>query len=239
MSLEASRKLPVEPIGRCEPAPGREELEPRRGPCGVAVTCSSSDHATTGDEVSEQEPLEAAHAGDGHWRRSKREPAPGKTSLPSVAEQLEPPCRPRGGVAVTRSSSGRAGPIRRHQSRRCPARRLRGCARCNVELGDHPGAVSASATRQIRSSRGTASGEAPPSTKPGSTAVDTSLALGSRYLPCRASISLGTTECTSPTMPRSATPKTGASGSLLIAMMVPESFIPTRCCMAPEMPHAR
>ena len=36
---------------------------------------------------------------------------------------------------------------------------------------------------------------------------------------------------------RSATPNIGASGSLLIAMMFFEPFIPTRCCVAPEIPH--
>ena len=40
-------------------------------------------------------------------------------------------------------------------------------------------------------------------------------------------------------MPRSATPKMGASSSLLMAMMLAEPFIPTRCCVAPEIPQAR
>lgn len=53
-----------------------------------------------------------------------------------------------------------------------------------------------------------------------------------------ASISLGNTLCTSPTTPRSATEKIGASGSLFMAMMVLESFIPTMCCMAPDTPAA-
>ena len=54
----------------------------------------------------------------------------------------------------------------------------------------------------------------------------------------RASISFGKTLWTSPTMPRSATPKIGASRSLLMAMMFLEPFMPTMCCVAPEMPHA-
>ena len=53
-----------------------------------------------------------------------------------------------------------------------------------------------------------------------------------------ASISFGSTLWTSPTMPRSATAKIGASGSLLMAMMFLEPFIPTRCWVAPEMPAA-
>ena len=39
-------------------------------------------------------------------------------------------------------------------------------------------------------------------------------------------------------MPMSATPKMGASGSLLIAMMVSEEFIPTRCWICPDTPQA-
>ena len=34
-------------------------------------------------------------------------------------------------------------------------------------------------------------------------------------------------------------PKIGASSSLLMAMMLAEPFMPTRCWVAPEMPHAR
>src|SRR5262249_1827078 len=54
----------------------------------------------------------------------------------------------------------------------------------------------------------------------------------------RASMSLGTTFDASPTTPRSETPKIGASGSLLMAMMLSEPFMPTMCCVAPEMPIA-
>ena len=39
-------------------------------------------------------------------------------------------------------------------------------------------------------------------------------------------------------MPRSATPKIGASLSLLMAMMFFEPFMPTMCWVAPEMPRA-
>jgi hypothetical protein len=51
-------------------------------------------------------------------------------------------------------------------------------------------------------------------------------------------MSLGSTLWTSPTMPRSATEKIGASGSLLMAMMFFEPFMPTMCWVAPEMPAA-
>ena len=53
-----------------------------------------------------------------------------------------------------------------------------------------------------------------------------------------ASMSLGSTLWTSPTIPRSAMPKIGASGSLLMAMMFLLPFMPTMCCVAPEMPAA-
>ena len=46
----------------------------------------------------------------------------------------------------------------------------------------------------------------------------------------------GTTSKMSPTMPKSAISKIGASASLLMATMVSEVCIPTRCCTAPEMP---
>ena len=55
---------------------------------------------------------------------------------------------------------------------------------------------------------------------------------------CSASISFGSTLWTSPTMPRSAMPKMGASLSLLMAMMFFEPFMPTMCWVAPEMPAA-
>jgi len=54
----------------------------------------------------------------------------------------------------------------------------------------------------------------------------------------RASISFGMTLCTSPTIPRSATWKIGASWSLLMATMFFEFFMPTMCWVAPEMPQA-
>ena len=53
-----------------------------------------------------------------------------------------------------------------------------------------------------------------------------------------ASMSAGSTLCTSPTMPRSATEKIGASWSLLMATMFLEPFMPTRCWVAPEIPQA-
>src|SRR5690606_21266102 len=61
---------------------------------------------------------------------------------------------------------------------------------------------------------------------------------GVQLLAWSASISFGSTLCTSPTMPRSATPKIGASWSLLTAMMCLEPFMPTMCWVAPEMPAA-
>ncbi len=51
-------------------------------------------------------------------------------------------------------------------------------------------------------------------------------------------VSSGTAWNRSATRPMSATWKMGASGSLLIATIVLESFIPARCWMAPEMPTA-
>src|SRR5438128_6110815 len=65
--------------------------------------------------------------------------------------------------------------------------------------------------------------------------------LGRHHLPLRERtswISCGTILWTSPTTPRSASLKIGASGSLLMAMMVLAPFIPTVCCMAPEIPSA-
>src|ERR1022692_540706 len=53
------------------------------------------------------------------------------------------------------------------------------------------------------------------------------------------SISCGTTENRSPTTPKSASSKMGASASLLTTMIVFEVCIPARCWMAPEMPTAR
>ena len=63
---------------------------------------------------------------------------------------------------------------------------------------------------------------------------------GSRQAPLDQSldVSSGTTLNRSPTKPISATWKIGASSSLLIAMIVFESFIPARCWIAPEMPTA-
>ncbi len=58
------------------------------------------------------------------------------------------------------------------------------------------------------------------------------------YLDLSASMIAGTTLWTSPTMPRSATEKIGASPSLFTAMMLSLFFMPTRCCVAPEMPSA-
>src|ERR1051326_7953325 len=52
------------------------------------------------------------------------------------------------------------------------------------------------------------------------------------------SVSAGTIWKRSPTTPRSATRKIGASGSLLIATMCFDDDIPARCWIAPEMPAA-
>src|SRR5207244_1216930 len=65
--------------------------------------------------------------------------------------------------------------------------------------------------------------------------------LGRHHLPLRERtswISCGTILWTSPTTPRSASLKIGASGSLLMAMMVLAPFMPTVCCMAPEIASA-
>ena len=53
-----------------------------------------------------------------------------------------------------------------------------------------------------------------------------------------ASVSWGTIVNWSPTTPKSAMSKIGASGSLLIATMVLAVCMPTRCWVAPEMPIA-
>jgi len=53
-----------------------------------------------------------------------------------------------------------------------------------------------------------------------------------------AAVISGRTFSASPTMPRSAYWKMGASLSLLMAMIRLDVFIPTRCWMAPEMPTA-
>src|SRR5262249_17208256 len=53
------------------------------------------------------------------------------------------------------------------------------------------------------------------------------------------SVSCGTTLNRSPTTPKSASSRIGASGSLLITMMVFEVCMPARCWIAPEMPTAR
>ena len=52
------------------------------------------------------------------------------------------------------------------------------------------------------------------------------------------SVSSGTTLKRSPTRPKSAIWKIGASSSLLMATITFESFMPARCWMAPEMPMA-
>ena len=65
--------------------------------------------------------------------------------------------------------------------------------------------------------------------------------LAGAHLPLRARtswINCGTILCTSPMTPRSASLKIGASGSLLMAMIVFAPFIPTVCCIAPEIPTA-
>ena len=62
-----------------------------------------------------------------------------------------------------------------------------------------------------------------------------------RHDPLRAftsSVSFGTTSNKSPTTPKSASSKIGASGSLLTTMIVLEVCMPARCWIAPEMPTA-
>ena len=78
-----------------------------------------------------------------------------------------------------------------------------------------------------------------PARRPGFVGVAVPASAGSDQRALRASIRAGRTLCTSPTMPRSATPKIGASWSLLMATMFFEPFMPTMCCVAPEMPQAR
>ena len=78
--------------------------------------------------------------------------------------------------------------------------------------------------------------------KPRQSAQKISVSIMSRVAtarqPFNAATSAGTTSNRSPTMPKSATSKIGASGSLLIATITCDPFIPTRCWMAPEMPSA-
>ena len=52
------------------------------------------------------------------------------------------------------------------------------------------------------------------------------------------SVAAGTTVFRSPTIPKSASSKIGASGSLLMATIVFEVCMPARCWIAPEMPTA-
>src|SRR5690242_8877673 len=52
-------------------------------------------------------------------------------------------------------------------------------------------------------------------------------------------VNAGTTSSTSPTIPKVAILNMGASGFLLIAMMVSEEDIPARCWTAPEIPQAK
>ena len=58
------------------------------------------------------------------------------------------------------------------------------------------------------------------------------------FLAFTAAVSAGTIFSASPTTPRSAIFMIGASASLLMAMMIFDAFIPTVCCIAPEMPTA-
>ena len=58
------------------------------------------------------------------------------------------------------------------------------------------------------------------------------------FLALTAAVRAGRIFSASPTTPRSAIFMIGASASLLIAMMILDVFMPTVCCMAPEMPTA-
>ena len=72
-------------------------------------------------------------------------------------------------------------------------------------------------------------------------ALDGALGRSARAQPLRAvicSVAAGTTVFRSPTTPKSASSKIGASGSLLMATMVFEVCMPARCWIAPEMPTA-
>jgi hypothetical protein len=52
------------------------------------------------------------------------------------------------------------------------------------------------------------------------------------------SVNFGTIYNALPTIPKCATSKIGADGSLLMAMIRSDVCMPTRCWMAPEMPQA-
>ncbi len=58
------------------------------------------------------------------------------------------------------------------------------------------------------------------------------------FLALTAAVSAGTILSASPTTPRSAIFMIGASASLLMAMITLEAFMPTVCCIAPEIPTA-
>src|SRR5437588_926983 len=84
-------------------------------------------------------------------------------------------------------------------------------------------------------SRAGSAGRAPP---PGLRRPDSAEPLRAQLRALSASMSRGTTLCTSPTTPRSAMEQMGASRSLLMATMFLDPFIPTMCWVAPEMPQA-
>ena len=72
-----------------------------------------------------------------------------------------------------------------------------------------------------------------------STSDEEHISVRRRTKPYNFSVSSGTNLNKSPTRPKSATWKIGASSSLLIATINLESFIPARCWIAPEMPIAK
>jgi len=76
--------------------------------------------------------------------------------------------------------------------------------------------------------------------QPGRLRGETPFACGDQppFAALTALVSAGTISNRSATTPMSATSKIGASGSLLMAMMKFEPFMPTRCWIAPEMPTA-
>ena len=62
---------------------------------------------------------------------------------------------------------------------------------------------------------------------------------GARRQPPSAFMRAGSTSKRSPTTPRSATPKIGALGSEFTATTTSAPRMPSRCCIAPEMPKQR
>ncbi len=188
-------------------------------------------------------------AGEGHQGRREQEEAvaPPHPAVEHVAQEDHcelPPARIGVEQPVHRERDGEEeGEVDRGKEHR---RRSGGCAECTAgqaartrtPRGREPDAAPAQPAHwftlcQSGSRRpNPGGGMQPPASAAGFSDRGGTRRAGSRavqLLALSASISAGRTLCTSPTMPRSATEKIGASASLLIAMMFFEPFMPTRC----------